>query len=61
MNKIYGVFYYAKSGEPILLREFRSYKAALIHKMEMCEQTSDWNFIIMERDLSEWRPVHGIE
>lgn len=58
LNKIYGVFYYTDEKEPILLREFRSYRAALIHKMEMCEQTSDYNFIIMERDLSEWRPVH---
>lgn len=58
MNKIYGVFYYTDAKEPILLREFRSYRAALIHKMEMCEQTSDFNFMIMERDLSDWRPVH---
>lgn len=58
LNKIYGVFYYTDAKEPILLREFRSYRAALIHKMEMCEQTSDFNFMIMERDLSDWRPVH---
>lgn len=58
LNKIYGVFYYTDAKEPILLREFRSYRAALIHKMEMCEQTSDYNFMIMERDLSDWRPVH---
>lgn len=61
MNKIYGVFYYAKSGEPQLLREFRSYKAALNHKLDMIDKMKDFNFIIMERDLSEWRPVHGIE
>lgn len=58
MNKIYGVFYYRLNGKPELLREFKSYKAALMHKMEMIERIQDFNFIIMERDLSEWRPTH---
>ena len=58
MNKIYGVFYYAKSGEPVLLREFRSYRAALLYKLDMTDKMSDFNFCIMERVMSDWRPVN---
>lgn len=57
-HKIYGVFYYRRNGQPELLREFRTYRAALLHKMDMMEKLEDFNFVIMERDLSEWRPVH---
>lgn len=57
MNKIYGVFYYAKSGEPVLLREFRSYKAALLHKLEMIDQMKDLNLCIKVRYLSAWRDL----
>ena len=55
MNKIYGVFWYPKSGEPQLLREFRSYKAALLHKLDMIDKCNDFNIVIKVRDLSEYR------
>lgn len=57
MNKIYGVFFYRKSGEAILLREFRSYKAALLHKLEMMDQRADLNFCIKVRYLSDWKDL----
>lgn len=62
MNKIYGVFYYTKSGEPQLLREFRSYKAALLHKLDMIDRMNDLNFCIKVRYLSDWKDLDdGVE
>ena len=54
-NRIYGVFWYPKSGEPQLLREFRSYKAALLHKLKMYDDLNDFNIVIRVRDLGSWR------
>lgn len=62
MNKIYGVFYYTKNGEPQLLREFRSYKAALLHKLDMIDRMNDLNFCIKVRYLSDWKDLDdGVE
>lgn len=55
MNKVYGVFVYFKSGEPVLLREFRSYRAALLHKLEIIDKYNEYNIVIKVRDMSEWR------
>lgn len=54
-NRVYGVFWYPKSGEPQLLREFRSYKAALMHKLDMIDKCNDFNIVIKVRDLSDYR------
>jgi len=53
-NRVYGVFWYPKSGEPQLLREFRSYKAALMHKLDMIDKCNDFNIVIQVRDVSDW-------
>lgn len=54
-NRVYGVFWYPKSGEPQLLRKFRSYKAALMHKLDMIDKCEDFNIVIKVRDLSDYR------
>lgn len=54
-NRVYGVFWYPKSGDPQLLREFRSYKAALMHKLDMIDKCEDFNIVIKVRDLSDYR------
>ena len=54
-NRVYDVFWYPKSGEPQLLREFRSYKAALMHKLDMIDKCEDFNIVIKVRDLSDYR------
>ena len=54
-NKVYAVVWYPKSGEPQVLREFRSYKKALLHKLDMMDKCDDFNLVIKVRDAVSYR------
>ena len=54
-NKIYGVFWYKENGQPpLLIRECRSLKHAVLTKLKCIEDNGDYNIRIMVRDVSDW-------
>lgn len=54
-NKIYGVFWYKENGQqPLLIRECRSLKHAVLTKLKCIEDNHDYNIRIMVRDVSDW-------